>query len=205
MGFFSAAGSRDATVIEPPLNRDATAMEPGMNRDTTAIEPGLNRDTTGLQSRLPIAEPNHNQNQNHNHNQNHLTPLTQPTQNEVGMGGAVALSIEFRKHGIKTQPANPVLIEMAAQGVMPQTVAAACEEAKRTKPDAINLGYVKGILARWAREAQTMNVAGAQARQQGNSLTAIRAATIAGLTGGTSYDAANTIIDITPAHTAHLG
>jgi uncharacterized protein YdaU (DUF1376 family) len=181
----------------------ATTVEPGCNRDATAIEPGGNRDATGVQSRLANAESNQNQNQNQN--KNHVNPVIQPTLIEDPARGAVALSVEFRRHGVRTQPADPRLLEMAGQGVTVATVAAACEEGKRTKGDQLNLGYVVSILARWSREAAAMNVAGARTQKSGHTagFTAARAATIAGLTGEGPNDRDDNIIDITPRAASH--
>jgi len=54
------------------------------------------------------------------------------------------------------------MIALAAQGVAPETVTAACEEAKRAKPgERIKPGYVLAILARWSKEAATLNATGA--------------------------------------------
>ncbi|QJD91787.1 YdaU family protein [Duganella dendranthematis] len=189
--------------FEPVKNRDATAIDARYNPGSDVIEPQANRDATAIDPRLSNAEANQNQNQNHNQNQ--VNTPTPSTQSEDPARGAVALSIEFRKHGVKTQPADPRLLEMASQGVTAETVAAACEEAKRTKPDGLNLGYVKGILERWSREAATISVAGArpQGRQPVGGVTAARAATIAGLTGGGVHGAAGYIIDIDTPTAAH--
>jgi hypothetical protein len=68
----------------------------------------------------------------------------------------------MRPFGVNANPGNLVIQQMAAQGVTPETVTAACEEAKRTKPDeAFTPDYVVGIVKRWAREAKRLNVAGA--------------------------------------------
>lgn len=74
---------------------------------------------------------------------------------------AVDLSIAFRSNGIKTQPADPRLIALAEQGVTPETVAAACMEAKESQPDSLNLGYVIKIIERWAKKAAEVQVKGA--------------------------------------------
>jgi uncharacterized protein YdaU (DUF1376 family) len=75
---------------------------------------------------------------------------------------ATELSIAMRKGGIQTQPADPRLIALAEQGVTPETVAAACAEAKQAKPDEqVGLGYVVAIIERWAKKATAMNAAGA--------------------------------------------
>lgn len=77
---------------------------------------------------------------------------------------AVDLSIAMRKAGMQTQPADPRLIALAAQGIDPETVTAACEEAKRTKPNQrIGAGYIFAILERWALDAAALKVAGASA------------------------------------------
>lgn len=77
---------------------------------------------------------------------------------------AVDLSIAMRKCGVMTQPANPVLHALAEQGVSPDTVTAACEEAKRAKPgEQVGPGYVFKILERWAKDAAALKVAGATA------------------------------------------
>jgi hypothetical protein len=83
---------------------------------------------------------------------------------------AVQLSIAMRKQGVETNPADPRLIALAAQGVTPDTVAAACEEAKRSRPnERIGLAYVAGILTRWAGDAAKLQATGAAPRQAGNA------------------------------------
>lgn len=77
---------------------------------------------------------------------------------------AADLSIAMRKFGARTQPANPILIALAEQGVTPGTITAACEEAKKAKPgEEVSLGYVAGILKRWSSDAAALKVAGAAA------------------------------------------
>jgi hypothetical protein len=72
------------------------------------------------------------------------------------------LSVVMRTAGIPAQPADPRLIALASQGITPDTVAAACGEAKRSKPnESIGVGYVLKIHERWAREKASINVAGA--------------------------------------------
>jgi len=76
--------------------------------------------------------------------------------------GAVGLSIQFRKNNIQTQPQNPTLIAMAQQGVTPELVQAACDEAKISKGDEpVHMNYVVGIINRWARQAKELCVSGA--------------------------------------------
>lgn len=67
---------------------------------------------------------------------------------------AALLSIAMRRAGVNSQPADPRLIALAEQGVTPETVAAACAEAKGAKPgERIGLGYVVAILNRWSADA----------------------------------------------------
>jgi NACalpha-BTF3-like transcription factor len=76
---------------------------------------------------------------------------------------ATDLSIVMRKAGVNTQPADPRLLALAAQGVEPETAVAACEEAKRAKPnERIGAGYVFAILERWAADAAALQVSGAK-------------------------------------------
>lgn len=93
---------------------------------------------------------------------------------------AVDLSIAMRKAGMQTQPADPRLIALAAQGIDPETVTAACEEAKRTKPNQrIGAGYIFAILERWALDAAALKVAGATAPKSGGNWRSSDAASIA--------------------------
>ncbi|KQQ94979.1 YdaU family protein [Massilia sp. Leaf139] len=90
------------------------------------------------------------------------------TQPELGAGEGQeptpvgALSIAMRGFGIMSNPGDPRLMAIAAQGVTPETVKAACEQAKRSKPnEPIGPAYVFAILERWAKEASDLNAAGA--------------------------------------------
>jgi hypothetical protein len=75
---------------------------------------------------------------------------------------AVQLSIAMNRAGIKAQSADPRLIALAEQGVTPQTVTAACTEAKAAKPgETVGLGYVVAILNRWSAEASKVKAGGA--------------------------------------------
>ena len=77
---------------------------------------------------------------------------------------AVDLSIAMRKGGINCQPANPVLIELAAQGVTPEIVLAACERAKELKPgESLPVSYIAKMIQTWARQARDLDVQGARA------------------------------------------
>jgi hypothetical protein len=77
---------------------------------------------------------------------------------------AVDLSIAMRKGGINCQSANPMLIKLAEQGVTPETVAAACEHAKTSKPgESLPLSYIVKVIEGWARRATDLNAQGARA------------------------------------------
>lgn len=83
---------------------------------------------------------------------------------EVEPTAAARISQVMRQHGVMSQPADPRLIALAEQGVTPETVAAACQEAKQSKPDErISPAYVAAIVSRWAKEAKAIDAAGAKA------------------------------------------
>lgn len=120
----------------------------------------------------------------------------------------VVLSIAFNRAGIKAQPADPRLIALAEQGVTPQTVAAACAEAKQAKPnESIGLGYVVAILNRWSADAAKVAAGGAnqprgsphQGRQANMQRLNER------LTGNRSHDPDPRIIDINDRPAGKVG
>jgi hypothetical protein len=105
--------------------------------------------------------------------------LTHPTTTQPELGGengivptpAAVLSMAMRGFGIMSNPGDPRLMAIADQGVTVQTITAACEQAKRSKPnEAVGPAYVFGILERWTKEAAAMQVTGA-AQPQGNAGT----------------------------------
>ena len=129
---------------------------------TAQIEPPSN----------PLRSQEQEQEQEHDQEQEKNTPPTTDNlnqsvgdKNDVGSGALlphVALSIEFRKHGIQTQPANPKLLALASQGVSVETVGAACQEAKTSKPgEQISVNYVIAIIERWSAEAAKIKASGA--------------------------------------------
>lgn len=80
---------------------------------------------------------------------------------------AVQLSIAMRAAGVDSQPHDPRLMALAAQGVTPETVSAACLHAKKAKPDErIGVTYVIRILERWAADAAKVQAGGANDRRQ---------------------------------------
>lgn len=75
---------------------------------------------------------------------------------------ATLLSIAMNAAGVRSQPADPRLIALADQGVTAETVTAACNEAKASKPnESIGPGYVVKIIERWAKEAASLKANGA--------------------------------------------
>ncbi len=90
------------------------------------------------------------------------TPETPAPDDSTSPSAAGAISIAMRRFGIKSNPGDLRLVALAAQGIAPETVTAACEEAKRSKPnEAIPPAFVFSILERWAREAAALNAKGA--------------------------------------------
>jgi hypothetical protein len=90
-------------------------------------------------------------------------PAAPPT--PAGVGGelvnAAQLATVLQAFGINAGSGQPQLVALAAQGITPETVKAACEEAKRTRPkDSISIGYVLGVLRRWKAEADKLDLAG---------------------------------------------
>lgn len=74
------------------------------------------------------------------------------------------LSIVMRRFGISSNPGDLRLIALAEQGVSTDSVQAACEAAKKAKPDeAIPAAYVLAILERWAKDAAELKAKGATA------------------------------------------
>jgi hypothetical protein len=77
------------------------------------------------------------------------------------------LSIVMRRFGISSNPGDLRLIALADQGVSVETMRAACEAAKKAKPDeSIPPAYVLSILERWAKDAAELNAKGATAPRQ---------------------------------------
>jgi uncharacterized protein YdaU (DUF1376 family) len=79
------------------------------------------------------------------------------------------LSQAMRAFGINGNPGDLRLIALADQGVSVETMRAACEAAKKAKPnESIPPAYVLSIVERWAKEAATLNATGATQPQQAN-------------------------------------
>jgi len=75
------------------------------------------------------------------------------------------LSAAMRKHSVDAQPGDPRLIAAAAAGITPETVEAACAEAKASDPSGrIKAGFVLAIAERWTRDAAAPRPAGTAPR-----------------------------------------
>ena len=80
------------------------------------------------------------------------------------------LSRVMREFGIQSNPADPRIVALAEQGVTPETVRAACEQAKLAKPnETVAAGYIVSILQRWATEASRLNASRAKAPAGGKA------------------------------------
>ncbi|MGL5181000.1 YdaU family protein [Herbaspirillum huttiense] len=146
--------TRDVT---PPVTRDNTATQyPVTNTQSPVLKPGAN--TVSDDSQVGGVGPG----------------PSAPT------ATAAEISLVMRRAGVLSQPADPRLMALAEQGVSLETVQAACDDARRTKPnEAVGPGYVVKIIERWAREAKKVNVAGARpppAQSSTSSRDASRAA-----------------------------
>jgi len=144
---------------------------------------------------------------------NHQSPaITPPVTDQPELGAcdsvtvtpAAVLSKVMRDFQVSANPSDPRLMALAAQGVAADTVRAACEDAKRSKPnERIPPAYVFSILERWARDATALRAGGAtqprQTTRQSSNDRAIEWA--AGLNGRNrnERDDAPEFIDLNPA------
>lgn len=109
------------------------------------------------------------------------------------------ITIAMKAFGISANPGSLIIRQLAAQGVDAETVTAACEEAKRTKPtEAIGPAYIVRIIERWAADAAKLNAAGAtqprtspRQAQQANTQRLLNR-----IQGTTSHEPDPRIIDI---------
>jgi uncharacterized protein YdaU (DUF1376 family) len=106
-----------------------------------------------------------------------------------------ALSAAMRKHGILAQGSDPRVVKAAENGITPETVEAACLEAKVAKPDErISAGYVLAIAERWTSEASKPPATRVNGRAK--TVHDERAEAYAILTGKTSHDTDDRTIDV---------
>jgi len=134
----------------------AAARAAGKTAPKAAPAKDLPPNSTPVEQPLPSCSTNQNQEPR--------TKNQEPDKSAIcaGATSAADLSIAMRKKGVQTQPADPRLIELAAQGVSVEVVEAACDVAIKAKPnETIGIGYVLKILERWAREAAELKAGGA--------------------------------------------
>lgn len=156
------------------------------------------RDMSGITN----DEPNHSHSQNHS--QNHSQSIRESSGSaqktkrysavkddglagDIQSGeksGAVALAKAMRSSGIEAQAADPRIMALSSQGVSPETMMAACEEAKRARPnERIGPVYVVRIVERWAKEAASISAYGARPKLSGSPVHAERRRVMEALTG----------------------
>jgi hypothetical protein len=128
-----------------------------------------------------VTGENHSKGQGEGQGQGQLTTKTldsdprSTAQTESGAGDGIEptpvglLSKAMRAFGINSNPGDLRLIALAGQGVTVESVQAACEAAKKAKPnESIPTAYVLSILERWAKEAAELKAAGATPPHQLN-------------------------------------
>jgi uncharacterized protein YdaU (DUF1376 family) len=145
-----SVAKRERNVNETiPKDESVTKRERNVNESTPNHKPITNNQEPITNNQKPPAS------------NTAIQPALEEGDSALGVT-AVSLSIALRSAGVKSQPADPRLIELARQGVLPETLQAACAEAANSKPgEVVSLGYVLGIVERWSREAARLNGGGA--------------------------------------------
>ena len=155
---------------EPGASSAVVPVEkPGIPSETPPHSDGSDDDDAGNQSENPLKGEGEGQGEGQGQGEfKNLPPGPRASaQPELGAEPILPtpvgdLSKAMRDLGVMGQPADPRLIALAQQGVSVATMRAACEDAKRAKPnERIAPAYVFAILERWAREAADLNAAGA--------------------------------------------
>jgi hypothetical protein len=132
------------------------------------------------------------------------THTPEPSRQDDSSVKPVDLSIAMQKFSIRIQPADPRLIELARQGVMPETMTAACEQARQAKPnETVPPGYVFAIVKAWREDAAALNEHGAKPNARASprgyqTASDKRKSWCDELLGVTENDKRNEPIDITP-------
>lgn len=119
------------------------------------------------------------------------SPDTDPVTDETPSAiTAAMLTRVMRSHSISATPSDPRMIAAAANGITPQTIEAACIEAKEcAKGSRIPAGYVLKIAEHWTHDAKKMQKpngnghAPAPVSREFDERSKDRKRTIAGLTG----------------------
>lgn len=95
-----------------------------------------------------------------------VTPVVEASAGGTPRARAAELSIVMRRHSIQASPHDPRVEAAAKRGIMPETLEAACAEARAAKPgERIGPAYVLAIAERWAADAARPR----QARANGNA------------------------------------
>ena len=127
----------------------STIPAPGETGASTGPAPGQHDESTGPAGSNPLPDsPSRIPPSGFPH------PPTPSTGPGAGSTPAASLAIEARRHGVQCQSADPRVIALAVAGVTPETLGAACDEAKRSKPgERIGIGLVAAIVTRWEKQA----------------------------------------------------
>lgn len=164
---------RDQDGLPPlPFPPEPGSIPPEVPRESAGIPPESPSDSGGSgKAGRGIPPENALKGQGEGQGQGELKPNPThraSTQPKLGASESVeptpvgALSIAMRAFGIMSNAGDPRLMAIAAQGVTVDTVKAACEQAKRSKPnEPIGPAYVFAILERWAKEAAELKATGA--------------------------------------------
>ena len=180
----------------------STIPAPGQSGASTVPAPGSSGESTGPAGSNPLPDsPSRIPPSGFPH-----PPNPDPVPG-AGISPAAILATEARRHGVQCQSADPRVIALADAGVTPETLGAACAEAKRSKPDErIGIGLVAAILTRWTEQASRITANGATAPPARAPTAAERAAAnVASLTGRNRNPPPVTIDAESAAPTARLG
>ncbi len=81
-----------------------------------------------------------------------------PAEGDGGGSPAFEISKILHSAGVPMHPADPRIRKLADDGVEPATIAVACAEARRSRPnEEIGLAYVLAVLKRLSAEAKNMS------------------------------------------------
>jgi hypothetical protein len=150
-----------------PVPKDITPLSQGTDDDVPDDIPPLSLDDI---PDVPGETPSKGQGEGQRQGELNTNPMgsdprasAQPEPGAgVGPTAAASLSMAMRAFGISSNPGDPRLTTLAAQGVTAETMTAACEDARKAKKGAaIPPGFVFSILERWAKEARELTAAGA--------------------------------------------
>lgn len=176
--------------VVPPFKAKTHELEAELSRVTKRDESqDVTRDNTATQT--PDAS---HQTPDTNQNPSGTATVVGITPRDGTITGPM-LSAAMRKHGILAQGSDPRVVKAAENGITPETVDAACLEAKAAKPDErITAGYVLAIAERWTAEAEKPAPIRANGRHK--SVHEDRADAYAILTGKNRHEPDDRTIDV---------